>query len=201
VLDGARVILAARVALLALSLDVVLSFAAAPEGVAVPLAATFGRGPAAAGLLLAAMTAGSAAGYLGAGWWAADPDGPRFAGLARCVPLLALAGPGILIAFAARPGVAWGCLVLFASGACCGYMVVTGAVFAGAIRNEDRGKAFGTANAALVGGQGVVLLAAGGLAAAIGPARALAVCGAAGVACAVPLGLAWRRKPEPEPEG
>jgi hypothetical protein len=67
-------------------------------------------------------------------------------------------------------------------------------VFAGAIANEDRGKAFGAANAAMVGGQGVVIIAAGALAAVVGPGRALAVCGAAGVVAAVPLGLAWRNR-------
>jgi hypothetical protein len=193
VLDGARVIIATRVALVALSLDVLVSFAAAPEGVAVPLAGSFGRGPGAAGLLLAAMTAGSAVGYTAGGWWAADPGGPRFVLLARAAPVLAAAGAGCLIAFAARPGVAWGMVILFAAGSCCGYMIATGAVFAAAIRGEDRGKAFGAANAALTGGQGVMILVAGGLASAVGPGRALAVCGAAGVLAAVPLGLAWRR--------
>jgi MFS family permease len=187
VLDGARVILAARVALLALSLDVLLSFCAAPEGVAVPLAATLGRGPGAAGLLLAAMTAGAFAGYLIGGR-------VRPAPLTRYAPLLAFAGPAILIAFAVRPGVAGGMVILFASGTCCAYMVATGNVFAGTIRNADRGKAFGAANAALVGGQGVIVLAAGALAVAVGPARALAACGAAGALLAVPLGLAWRRR-------
>jgi hypothetical protein len=186
VLDGARVILAARIALLALSLDVLLSFAAVPEGVAVPLAAAFRHGPAVAGALLAAMTAGAALGYAVMGRLI------RPAVLTRYAPLLAGAGPALLIAFAAGPGVAWGLAILFASGACCGYTAATGAVFASAIRNADRSKAFGAANAALTGGQGVMILAAGALAIAIGPGAALAVCGAAGAVLAVPLGLAWR---------
>jgi MFS transporter len=186
VLDGARVVLAARVAVLALSLDVLLSFCAAPEGVAVPLAASLGRGPGAAGLLLAAMTAGAAAGYVTGGRI-------RPALLTRYAAVLAGAGPALLIAFAARPGVAWGMVILFASGLCCAYTVATGNVFAAAISNDDRGKAFGAANAALVGGQGVMVLAAGALAVAIGPGGALAACGAAGAALAVPAGLAWRR--------
>ena len=186
VLDGARVILAARVALLALSLDVLVSFCAVPEGVAVPLAASLGRGPGAAGLLLAAMTAGAFAGYLAGGRI-------RLAPLTRYAAVLAGAGPALLVAFAFRPGVAGGMAVLFASGACCAYLVATGSVFAGAIGNADRGKAFGAANAAMVGGQGVMILVAGALAVAVGPAAALAVCGAAGAVLAVPLGLAWRR--------
>jgi Major Facilitator Superfamily len=187
VLDGARVILAARIALLALFLDVLLSFAVAPEGVAVPLAAALGHGPAAAGALLAAMTAGAAAGYIIGG--RVQP-----ALLARYAAVLAGAGPALLIIFAIRPGVLPGMAILFASGACCGYTAATGSVFAGAIRNADRGKAFGAANAAMVGGQGIVIVTAGALATAIGPALALAACGAAGAVLAVPLGLAWRNR-------
>jgi hypothetical protein len=186
VLDGARVILAARVAAAALGLDVLLSFAAAPEGVAVPLAASLGRGAGAAGLLLAAMTAGAAGGYVIGGR-------VRPALLTRYAAALACAGPALLALFAFRPGLAGGLVILFASGLCCAYTVATGNVFAAAISNADRGKAFGAANAAMVGGQGVMVLAAGALAVAFGPARALAVCGATGAVLAVPLGLAWRR--------
>lgn len=186
VLDGARIILATRLALAALSLDVLVSFAAAPEGVAVPLAATFGHGAAAAGALLAAMTAGAAAGYVIGGRIRPAP-------LARYAAVLAAAGPAVLIAFAARPGVLPGMIILFASGTCCGYLVATGAAFAGAIAGADRGKAFGAANAAMTGGQGVMVLVAGALAVAAGPAAALAICGAAGAALAVPAGLAWQQ--------
>jgi len=187
VLAGARLIWVTRVAAAALSIDLLASFFNAPEGVAVPLAATFGHGPAAAGALLAAMTAGSAAGLAVAGRWV------RPGVLARYAPVLAGTACAVLIAFAAKPGVAWGMVILAVSGLCAGYMVGTGPVFAAAIPDEDRGKAFGAANAALTGGQGVMILVAGALAAAIGPAPALAVCGAAGAVLAVPAGLAWRR--------
>jgi hypothetical protein len=187
VLAGARIVWVTRVAALALGIDLLGSFLNAPEGVAVPLAASSGHGAAAAGALLAAMTAGTAAGLAVAGRLI------RPGLVARYAPVLAGAGCSVLIAFAVKPGVAWGMVILAVSGLCAGYMTGTGPVFAAAIPDKARGSAFGASNAALVGGQAVVILSAGGLAAAIGPAPALAVCGAAGVIAAVPLGLAWRR--------
>jgi MFS family permease len=187
VLSGVRVVLAARIAACALGIDLIASFVNSPEGVAVPLAGVLGHGPAVAGLLLAAMAAGSVAGMTIAGRFASP------ALLAARAPVLAAASCVLLAGFAFRPGLAAGLVLLALSGAGTGWMVGTGPAFAGAISDGDRGKAFGAANAALVGGQGIMILVAGALAAAAGPEAAIAICGAAGAAAAVPAGLAWRR--------
>ena len=53
--------------------------------------------------------------------------------------------------------------------------LVANSAFVQAVPSHLRGRAFGVAGAALLAGQGVVLLAAGGLAELIGPREAVAV--------------------------
>jgi predicted MFS family arabinose efflux permease len=186
-LSGVHAVLAVRVAAVALAIDLIASFTNSPEGVAVPLASWLGHGPAVAGLLLAAMAAGSVAGMTAAGRLA------RPEWLTARAPVLAALSCLLLAGFAFRPGLAAALVLLAASGACSAWMIGTGPAFARAVPDSDRGKAFGAANAAMVGGQGIMILIAGALAAAAGPAAAIAICGAAGTAAAIPAGLAWRR--------
>lgn len=186
-LAGVRVILAARVAAVALGLELVLCVSAAAEGTAVPLARQLGGGATAAGLLLASMTAGAAVSMTAAGRWGSP------AARSRTVAPMACLSAAWLVLFAFRPPLPAAIAYLAAAGLCSGYMIATNAAFARAIADEDLGKASGAANAAMLGVQAAVIVAAGALAGHIGASATLAIAGAAGVLAAVPLGVAWGR--------
>jgi MFS family permease len=187
ILAGLRVIASHRAAAVALALELVLSFGAAAEGVAVPLARQLGGGPSAAGLLLAAATAGAAVSITAAGRLGTP------AGRARTAGVLAFCFTGWLTLFADRPPLAIAAGILAVSGLCSGFLVATSTAFAQAIPAADMGKASGAANALLLGGQGAVMVAAGAIASHAGASAALAIAGAAGVAVALPLGVSWGR--------
>jgi hypothetical protein len=187
IVAGWRVVFAHPAARVAMGLMWLAAFFAAPEGVSVPLAKTFGGGAATAGLLLAAMTAGAALGPLV--WTRLVPEEPRM----RWTGVSAVAASGVLVAFAVPPPLGWALAILAASGACTGYIASASGALFGAVPDEQRGTASGVVGAGMVGGQGLMLLVAGALAQAVSPALAVAACGAAGVAAGIPLALAWRK--------
>lgn len=194
-LDGARVIWASPVARVAFGLELLAMFFAVPEGVAAPLAGQLGGGPAAVGAILAAMAGGTAVGATVFGRFVPARWQTRLAGP---LPVVASA---LLLAFAAKPGVAWGLVILALSGACAGYMVATGAAVAGHTPATDRGKVFGAANGLLLGVQGLTILTAGAVASVIGARAAVVAWAAAGVVAGVLLAVAWRRVTAGGPQG
>jgi MFS family permease len=185
--SGTRLVFASQVARTALLIELLAVAFDAPEGVAAPLARELGGGPATVGLLLAAMTAGSAAGFSLCG---------RLAGPAwrmRSTAVLAGCACAVLIGFVFSPPRAAALAILAGSGLCSCFMLSSGAAFANAIPDEHRGKAFGVANGALCLGQGAMILVAGAAAGLLGAEPVIAIIGAAGTAAAAPLVLAWRK--------
>ena len=184
---GLRIVFRSRVARTTMLLVWLAAFFDVPEGVAAPLGRSLGGGPATVGLILATMTAGAAAGPLLYG---------RLVNPARRIRLaaaLAVATCAVLTGFAVSPPLVPALAILAASGLFSCYFVATNGVFADAIPNEDRGKAFGLVDAGLFLGQGAMIIVGGAAAEAIGAAPVIAICGAAGTAAAVALAGIWRR--------
>lgn len=80
-----------------------------------------------------------------------------------------------------------------AGGECAGAVAAAGtAAFTQAVPDGRRGQTIGLASAGLQTAQGLGVLAAGALAEVLPPSVAVAVCGAAGSACALLAARAWR---------
>ena len=185
-LAGARLVFTRPAARTAVLLMWLAAFFAAPEGVTVPLGAQLGGG-ATVGWLLAAMTAGAAAGALGY---------TRLLGPARSLrgaALAAAAACALLTLFALSPGLAGALAILFASGLCTGYIATAGGALMNAIPDEHRGKAGGVIGAGMALGQGLAIIAAGAAAQQYRPAAVIAAFGLAGTAAAGLLAPGWAR--------
>lgn len=186
-LAGVRVIWASPVARVALSLELLAGFFGAVDGVAAPLAVSFGGGPGVVGVILAVTAGGAVVGMTMFGRVVPARWQQRSAGV------LPLAACAVLVLFAFRPGVAWGLVILAASALCAGYMAATSSAIAEHTPAADRGKVFGAAGGLLLGVQGVTYLAAGAAAAVIGARAVIVIWAAAGVAAAGVLALSWHR--------
>jgi MFS family permease len=185
--DGVRQVFSSPVARTALALMCMAAFFVVPEGVSVPLAHQLGGGAATAGLLLAAMTAGAAAGLLG--WTRLVPPGT----LSQFAALLALTACAMLVPFAFSPPLGPALALLAASGIYAGYIPSVASSLFGAVPAEHRGKVSGVVGAGMDLGQGVMILVAGAVAQRLSASVTIAIIGAAGTVVAVPLALAWRR--------
>jgi len=153
-----------------------------PSALAVPLAASLGGGPAAAGLLFAAGPAGTAAGTAAAA---------RRVTSRQMGPLAALCC-GSLALFLARPGLAWSLAIIAASGAFGCYQVAANTGLMRPLQRAQQARAFGVATASIWTSQGLAYLAAGAAADVLPPAMVIAGCGIAGAAAALALTLASR---------
>ncbi|HET8642757.1 MAG TPA: MFS transporter [Pseudonocardiaceae bacterium] len=168
------------------ALACVAGFYITAEGLAVPYAHQIGGGAATAGLLLAAMPIGTAAGMLVLGRFVRPRTRLRLLGpmaVAACAPLTLCAfGPGLPVTFAL-----WAL-----AGAASSYHMVASAAFVRAVPDHGRGQAFGLAVTALRVAQGSGVLAAGLAAEHASPGLVLAVAGGVGILAAALAGRAWR---------
>ena len=85
-------------------------------------------------------------------------------------------------------------LILVASGLCGAYQLAANSAFVQATPQETRSQAFGLAQGTMSLSQGVVMVLVGAAADHHAPARAIAVCGAVGVAAALAVAVSATRK-------
>lgn len=168
------------------TLACVSGFYITAEGLAVPYAHEIGGGAGAAGLLLAAAPAGTAAGMLLLGRLV--PPSTRLRWMApmavlACVPLLPSGW---------HPGLGWTLALWALSGAASAYHLTANAAFVRGLPDRSRGQAFGLAATALRISQGGGILLAGVAAEHVGSGQAIAAAGALGVLAAAGAGTAWR---------
>ncbi len=158
-----------------------------PEGLAAPLAGSFGGGPVAVGLILAAAALGSSAGAL-ALVLLAGPQARR-----QWTAPLAAGACAVLIATALRPGLPVVLVILLVSGLFDCFQVPANAAFVAAVPDQQRGQAFGLAVAGMNLGQGTAMILAGAAAQRFGPAAVIAAAGAAGAIATAMITLADRQ--------
>lgn len=169
-------------------------FYALPEALAAPYAHSLGKGAVTVGLLMAAMPAGTVIGTLillrlippsrrlGAlGWLAMLATAPLIGSAAR-PPLLAVLGLWAL------------------AGMGNGYQVIAAAEGLRRLPDSGRGAAVGVISSGLLAVQGIGFLVGGAVAQVIGPQDTVAASGAAGLAVAAILTLAWSRASQGEPD-
>lgn len=171
-----------------IALSWLTGFYVAPEGLAAPYAAEIGAGTAAVGLIMAADPIGSAVGALVFGRW--TPPGLR----SRAVGVLAVLAGLPLLACALRPGLAVS-LLLFAVGGvlAAGYQLEVGVELVRLVPDAQRGQVLGVYYAGHATTQGLGVLAAGAMAAVIGPSATIAVAGLLGMLVAVPCAITLAR--------
>jgi predicted MFS family arabinose efflux permease len=183
--DGTRLVCLDRRLRSLVALACVAGFYITAEGLAVPYARQIGGGAVTAGLLLAAMPAGTAVGMLVLGRLVRPQTRLRLLGpmaVAACAPLtLCVFRPGLLVTF-----VLWA-----AAGAASAYHMAASAAFVLAVPDHGRGQAFGLAVTALRVAQGLGVLLAGLAAEHVSPDQVLAISGALGMLVAAKAGHAW----------
>jgi MFS family permease len=183
--EGTRLVCSDRRLRSLVALACVAGFYITAEGLAVPYARQIGGGAVTAGLLLAAMPAGTAVGMLVLGRLVRPQTRLRLLGpmaVAACAPLtLCVFQPGPLVAFTL-----WA-----AAGAASAYHMAANAAFVMAVPDHGRGQAFGLAVTALRVAQGLGVLGAGLAAEHTSPGQALAIAGALGMLVAATAGRAW----------
>jgi MFS family permease len=157
-----------------------------PEGLVAPYAAHVGGGPAAAGLLLAAIPGGAVPGAAVFSRWVSPARRLRLIGplaIASCAPLLLCA---------LQPGLGWSLVIFAASGAASAYMLAANAAFVLAVPPQLRGQAFGLVQALIRVGQGLSIVLGGALAQLWAPAWVIVAAAAIGCLIAVVHARAWR---------
>jgi predicted MFS family arabinose efflux permease len=164
----------------------VSAFYNVPEGLATPLASSFGAGAVAVGLVLAAAALGSSIGALVLARLA-GPEARR-----HWTSPLAIGACAILVTVALRPGLPAVLMILLASGLCDSYQVSANAAFVAAVPDQQRGQAFGLAVAGMNLGQGVAIIIAGAAAQRFAPTAVIATAGTAGAAAAALIALTDR---------
>jgi predicted MFS family arabinose efflux permease len=167
----------------------------APEGLAAPYAAEIGAGAAAVGLIMAADPVGSTVGALVFGRW--TPPDLR----SRSVGVLAVLAGLPLLACALRPRLAVS-LLLFAVGGvfAAGYQLEVGVELVRLVPDTQRGRVLGVYYAGHATTQGLGVLAAGAMAAVIGPSATIAVAGLLGMLVAVPCAITLARTRRHRPQ-
>jgi predicted MFS family arabinose efflux permease len=160
-------------------------FYMAPIALAAPYAHEIGAGKAVVGVLMAADLPGAVLGGL---LVARMPPAARSR---LMVPLAIITGLPLL-ATATAPGVLPTVLLWAASGALSGYMVLAQVAATRAVPDHLRARTIGVAAAGLQTAQGLGVLLAGTLAEATSPAASIALCAAAGSACATVISMLCR---------
>jgi predicted MFS family arabinose efflux permease len=184
---GIRLVFGRRSIRTPMLLGWISAFYNVPEGLAAPLAGSFGGGPVAVGLILAAAALGSAAGAL-ALTRLAGPEARR-----HWTAPLAAGACAVLITVALRPAFPVVLVILLVSGLCDCFQVAANASFVTAVPDQQRGQAFGLAVAGMNLGQGTAMILAGAAAQHFGPATVIAGAGASGAVAAALIALASRR--------
>ncbi|WP_214369067.1 MFS transporter [Pseudonocardia sp. H11422] len=158
-----------------------------PEALAAPYAASFGGGPLAVGLLMAADPMGSIVGAFLFSRFVPAHRRSRLVGI-----IAALAGVPLALCILA-PGLPVSILLWALSGALAtGYLVQAQALFVRATPDAERGRVVGVAASGLVATQGIGVFAGGLLADVWDPTVAVAVAGVTGSVLAAVAALAWR---------
>jgi len=162
-------------------------FSIAPEAIAPAYARSVGGGASAAGLLMAAMPAGTALGV-----WAYARRGSEAARV-RAMPYLAAACGACLLASWASPYLAVSLALWLLCGFFAAYQISVLTRFVRRTPAHRRGQAVGLGGAGLVAFQGIGSVLAGLLASNWSPRAAVGLAGLAGLLCAVLLTPALRR--------
>jgi Na+/melibiose symporter-like transporter len=159
-------------------------FVTGAEALAVPYTESIGHPAGAASLLLAGVPCGMLLGNFVVGRLCAPAVRERLV-----LPLTMLVGAPLL-AFAWRPPLVVAALALAVSGTGLAYSLGLQRAFAEAVPRHLRGQGFGLASTGLMGGQGLLPSAFGGVATVLGAGGAMAIAGASVVAGA--LLTRWR---------
>jgi Major Facilitator Superfamily len=183
---GLRLVWTDRALRALVALLCIAAFPVVAEGLAVPYAADLHAGPTAMGLLLAANPTG---GLLGMLLIRRLPPAQRL----LLMRPLAVTSCAVLIACAARPGLAPTMALWAISGACMGYFLVANAALVQAGPDQHRGQVFGLVSTALQVTQGAAVLVAGTIADLIAPALVIAATGAIGTVAAWAAATMWIR--------
>ncbi|MBP2473214.1 putative MFS family arabinose efflux permease [Crossiella equi] len=170
-----------------LGLSWLAGIAVVPEGLAAPLAAEYGAGPAAVGWLLAVDPAAYALSTFLLARWTSTETRLRLLGVCAVGSVAALLG-------FAGVGLAGALVLLAVSGALAAYQVTAAAEFMASVPDQDRGSAYGVARTGLRVAQGLGVVAGGVTTEVVGhPSTTVTLAGAVGLVLAVPAALAWRR--------
>ena len=146
-----------------------------------PYTGSLGQPASAAGPLLAAVPAGMLLGELLVGRFCTPGVRTRLA-----FPLVAAMGAPLL-ALPFRPPQVLAGLALFLCGSCFAYQLGIQQAFLASLPEQRRGQGFGLNSTGAMGGQGLIPVAAGALASALGAAPAMAIAGAATIVAALAL--------------
>ncbi|PZS30731.1 MAG: MFS transporter [Pseudonocardiales bacterium] len=157
-----------------------------PEGVAAPYAAASGHGPAAVGLLMAALPAGSAVGAL---VLLRLPARRR----QTLVGPLAVAAALPMIGCAASPALVVSIALWFSTGLFAAYQLQAAASFVRAIPAGQRGQVMGLVSSGLIASQGLGIVVFGVVADHLGGTKAVGLAGVLALMIAIPLALSWSR--------
>jgi hypothetical protein len=157
----------------------------APEALAAPYAASLGAGARGTGLLLAAFPLGFTLGGLAMTRVIAP-------GRALGVIAPAIGASGIpLICFAVHPGLPAAIALWGASGLLSAPMIAVNAAFVRTVPDDRRGEAGAVMGSVLSGGQGLVMIAVGGIAELLGIPGAIATFGVLVVAGTAVTSVGW----------
>jgi len=195
VVSGVKIVVGDRRLRSLLGLALLAGFYVVPTALAVPYAAQAHLGAGDAGLLMAALPAGNVIGVAVLNRFVSPATRLRCLG-----PLAVLASlPLVICAF--HPGLAESLAAWSVSGALTSYQVVANAAFVRRVSNQVRGRVMGLAGSLLTAVQGLGMIIAGLAAASLGPDRAIAACGTAGVIVGIPVAMAWNRTRNTTPTG
>jgi MFS family permease len=156
-----------------------------PEGVAVPYATALGEGPAAVGLLMAALPAGSAVGAL---LLLRLPARLR----ERSIGPLAVAAALPMIACAASPGLVVSIALWFLIGMFAAYQAQAAASFVRAVPAGQRGQTMGLVGSGLIAVQGLGIVVFGVVADHLGGPKAVGLAGTVALVLAALLATVGR---------
>jgi predicted MFS family arabinose efflux permease len=163
------------------------SCAVVPEALAGPYAHVLHGGPLTAGLLMAAIPAGTVAGAVAIAFLALP------SGRLRLMSWLAVLSCAPLVASSLHPPL-WAVLALWVlAGAGCAYQLAAVTALVRAVPAAARAGAVDLAQAGLLAAQGAGLLLAGLAAQLIGPRAAVSMTGFFGLAAATTLARTWQR--------
>jgi Major Facilitator Superfamily len=158
----------------------------APEALAAPYVAELGEGPAGMGLFLAAFPLGFTLG----GIVMTHVAGPARL-LSMIVPAFMLSAVP-LICFAAHPGLAVSVALWAASGFAGAPVIAVNGAFVRTVPDDRRGAAGALMGSVVSGGQGLMMIAAGGVAELAGPSGAIATLGVIVMAATALTSVGWR---------
>jgi len=180
--SGVRVVFGDRALRILLMLGWLAALYEIPGGIAAP----YGAGPVAAGLLIAATQLGAAI--------ATPVFAKRIGPLTRLKWMgpMAACACGTLMLTAFRPGLVASMAIFALSGCFAMYQIAANTAFVERLPSDRRAQAFGFANAGLIAGQGTAFALAGAAAEAVPPSAVIALGGGLGALAACGLTLRWR---------